>query len=144
MSKYKQILLLFTCSLSIFLLIGCSKTKEYTKFQNAYFELSNSEKSFSQDDLESLVEQKVSMQEKAENEGDFNAYIFEVDDEQLKVFLNDEMKLSFVQYSKLGELTLTNSLEKDTSVGEYKAGFTSEFKLDSLEDQQKIFDEINN
>lgn len=144
MNKYKKIILLFAFSISIFLLFGCSKTKEYTEFQNAYFEISNSDKSFSQNDLESIIGAKTSKYEEAKNEGDYNSYIFEIDDEDLKVFLNDNNELCFIQYTKKGELTLVNNLEKNSAVGEYGEGVTSEFKLDSLEEQQKIFDEINN
>lgn len=142
MNKYKKIILLFTFSISIFLLFGCSKSKEYTKFQNAYFEISNSNKSFNQNDLESIIGVKTTKYEKAE--GDYNSYVFEIDDEELKVFLNDNNELRFIQYNKKGELTLVNNLEKNTAVGEYGEGVTGEFKLDSLEEQQKIFDEINN
>lgn len=141
-NKNKKLTLL-SIFIGVFLIIGCSQTEKYTKFQNAYFEISNSDKSFSQDDLESIVGTKVSIHKNAKNEGGADTYIFEINDEELKIFLNDDMKLDFIQYTKIGEMTLVNNLEQNTSVGEYGPGFTSEFKLDSIEQQKKIFDEIN-
>ena len=41
-------------------------------------------------------------------------------------------------------MTLTNHLEKNSAVGEYRDGVSADFKLNSVEQQKKIFDEINN
>ncbi|SFJ59174.1 hypothetical protein SAMN02910355_3226 [Terrisporobacter glycolicus] len=143
----KKIYLLFTSLIiSTFLIIGCSKKQEYTSFQNAYFKISSSSEknnSLDKNNLESIIGTKVSEYKKAKNKEDYNAYIFKIDDEELKVCLNADNKLGFIEYKKLGEITLANNLEENSAVGEYATGFTSNMKLDSLEEQQKIFDEIN-
>ncbi|MCC3865087.1 hypothetical protein K0040_12470 [Terrisporobacter petrolearius] len=143
----KKIYLLFTSLIiSTFLIIGCSKKQESTNFQNAYFKISSSSEknnSLNKNNLESIIGTKVSEYKKAKNKEDYNAYIFKIDDEELKVCLNADNKLGFIEYKKLGEITLANNLEENSAVGEYATGFTSNMKLDSLEEQQKIFDEIN-
>lgn len=143
----KKIYLLFTSLIiSTFLIIGCSKKQEYTSFQSAYFKISSSSEknnSLDKNNLESIIGTKVSEYKKAKNKEDYNAYIFKIDDEELKVCLNADNKLGFIEYKKLGEITLANNLEENSAVGEYATGFTSNMKLDSLEEQQKIFDEIN-
>ncbi|WP_419726312.1 hypothetical protein [Terrisporobacter petrolearius] len=143
----KKIYLLFTSLIiSTFLIIGCSKKQEYTSFQNAYFKISSSSEknnSLDKNNLESIIGTKVSEYKKAKNKEDYNTYIFKIDDEELKVCLNADNKLGFIEYKKLGEITLANNLEENSAVGEYATGFTSNMKLDSLEEQQKIFDEIN-
>lgn len=143
----KKIYLLFTSLIiSTFLIIGCGKKQEYTSFQNAYFKISSSSEknnSLDKNNLESIIGTKVSEYKKAKNKEDYNAYIFKIDDEELKVCLNADNKLGFIEYKKLGEITLANNLEENSAVGEYATGFTSNMKLDSLEEQQKIFDEIN-
>ncbi|MEG0855344.1 MAG: hypothetical protein RSG52_02580 [Terrisporobacter sp.] len=139
-------LMIFAMLMTLLLTVGCSNTQNYTEFQNAYFEISKvagSDKSFNKKNLESIIGAKVSQQEESDKEGNYNSYIFEVDDEELKVFLKSDNKVGFIQYTKLGEVTLTNNLEKNTAIGEYGEGITSEIKLDSLEQQKKIFDETN-
>lgn len=143
----KKIYLLFTSLIiSTFLIIGCSKKQEYTNFQNAYFKISSSSEknnSLDKNNLESIIGTKVSEYKQAKNKEDYNTYIFKIDDEELKVCLNADNKLGFIEYKKLGEITLANNLEENSAVGEYATGFTSNMKLDSLEEQQKIFDQIN-
>ncbi|WP_434797485.1 hypothetical protein [Terrisporobacter vanillatitrophus] len=143
----KKIYLLFTSLIvSTFLIIGCSKNQEYTNFQNAYFKISSSSEknnSLDKNNLESIIGTKVSEYKQAKNKEDYNTYIFKIDDEELKVCLNADNKLGFIEYKKLGEINLANNLEENSAVGEYATGFTSNMKLDSLEEQQKIFDQIN-
>lgn len=143
----KKIYLLFTSLIvSTFLIIGCSKKQEYTNFQNAYFKISSSSEknnSLDKNNLESIIGTKVSEYKQAKNKEDYNTYIFKIDDEELKVCLNADNKLGFIEYKKLGEINLANNLEENSAVGEYATGFTSNMKLDSLEEQQKIFDQIN-
>lgn len=140
--RCKQIVLVFTLVFSIFVLIGCGNTKkDETKFQNAYFEISNkaeNKETFTKESLEKLTGSK------SHKSNDINTYLFEVDDEFLMVGLNSENKLDIVKYEKSGNITLVNCLVDDTNIGGYTKGFTSNFKVDKLEDQKKVFNNILN
>ncbi|MEF3400245.1 hypothetical protein V4R14_05560 [Listeria monocytogenes] len=140
--KFKQIILIFTLALSMFSFIGCqNKEKNISKFQNAYFEISSkaeNKETFSKESLEKLIGSK------SHKAKDINTYLFDVNDESLMVGLNSENKLDIVKYEKSGKVTLVNCLVDDTNIGGYTKGFTSDFKVDSLDNQKKAFENILN
>lgn len=133
-SKYISLSLIFT--LFIFVFIGCTKQEKYTKFQNAYFEISSkaeSNETFSKESLEKII---GSQSNKA---SDIKTYLFESEDESIMIGLNSENKLDIVQYEKPGKIKLVNCLVDDTNIGGYTKGFTSEIKLNNLESQKNLF-----
>ncbi|TAN65026.1 hypothetical protein WS9_013025 [Paraclostridium sordellii 8483] len=133
-SKYISLSLIFV--LFMFMLIGCSKQEKYTKFQNAYFEISRkaeSNQTFSKENLEKII---GSQGNKA---SDINTYLFNSEDESIMIGLNKENKLDIIQYEKPGKIKLVNSLVDDTNIGGYTKGFSSEIKLDNLESQKNLF-----
>lgn len=133
-SKYISLSLIFI--LFMFMLIGCSKQEKYTKFQNAYFEISSkadSNETFTKESLEKII---GSQGNKA---SDINTYLFNSEDESIMIGLNSENKLDVIQYEKPGKIKLVNCLVDDTNIGGYTKGFTSEIKLDNLESQKNLF-----
>lgn len=129
-------LFIFMLVFSLFIVTGCTNKKEYTKFQNAYFEISSkaeNKDTFNKDNLEKIVGSKSN---KAK---DINTYIFESNGESLMIGLNDDSKLDIIKYEKNDEITLVNCLVDNTNIGGYTKGYTSKFKVNNLEKQKKEF-----
>lgn len=131
--------------LTLILLVGCSEKKlEFTRFQESYFDICEgleNKKSFSQDELENIIGDKVLDINVADDKNsDLNCYTFKADDEEIKILINPKTNnIDFIKYEKIGEIKLVNSLKENTDIGGYKYGFTSEYKLKDINSQKKQF-----
>ena len=134
-TKISILALLIVCIFSMF---GCSKENiKYTNLQKSYFDISTqakSKNSFTKDNLENIIGAKVSTYLAGPSEEDLNVYLFEVNDEKMRVYTDKKSnELYLLKYE--GDVDMINSLKEGIDFG-YAQGLTIQYKTDSI-DQQK-------
>jgi hypothetical protein len=134
-TKISILALLIVCIFSMF---GCSKENiKYTNLQKSYFDISTQAKnknSFTKDNLENIIGSKVSTYLAGPSEEDLNVYLFEVNDEKMRVYTDKKSnELYLLKYE--GDVDMINSLKEGIDLG-YAQGLTIQYKTDSI-DQQK-------
>lgn len=136
--NFTKISILALLIVFIFSMFGCSKENiKYTNLQKSYFDISTQAKnknSFTKDNLENIIGAKVSTYLAGPSEEDLNVYLFEVNDEKMRVYTDKKNnELYLLKYE--GNIDMINSLKEGIDFG-YAQGLTIQYKTDSI-DQQK-------
>lgn len=132
----------------MFSIVGCgSDSLEETSLQQAYFTISNKSKEnniFTQSELEKIVNKKVDEVISGEAENDLNVYLFIEKEESIKVFTDKkDNELYLLQYQIDDEIVIVNSVKEGIDLG-YPKGYTVKYKLDTLEEQEQVLQEVLN